>query len=188
MQVILPHANTGGIFEFEEIVRFTLCGNICLPLVLLASVNVFLFPHISVCPRSGPSPRDFSEPQLFLFSSKRLRTGVVLKEHTLWSLLKSWMYIWLCDYYFLKLGYSRRLWYVCFWSKCKELSYSVFTLRNMPSQFLVLCELWTEFFQRVEKRKRGVTAKGSQFGLIGALPILLSDCSLWPSLEPRRHM
>lgn len=83
MQVILPHANTGGIFEFEEIVRLTLCGNICLPLMLLASVNVFLFPHISVCPRSGSSPQDFSETQLFLFSSKILRTGVVLKEPTL---------------------------------------------------------------------------------------------------------
>lgn len=109
IQVVLPHANTGVIFEFEEITRPTLCGIICLLLMLLASVNVFLFPHISVRPRSEPSPWDFSETQLVLFSSKRLRTGVVPKEPTLWSLLKSWMYTWLSDPYFLKLAHSRRL-------------------------------------------------------------------------------
>jgi hypothetical protein len=56
------------MFDFEEISRLTLCEIISLLLRFLASVNVFLFPHIAVCSRSGPSLGDFSETQLVLFS------------------------------------------------------------------------------------------------------------------------
>lgn len=150
--------------------------------MLPASVNVFLFLHILMCPRSSPSPVDFLRLIWFYFPSRDSGLGWSLRNppYEVFGNLE-------CI-----LGYEISILYS--WGILEDLAMSASdqNAKNCPTVSLdpEMCPLsslssgsYGQILSKEARREREESLpRESQFGTIRALPVLLSDCSLWPSL------